>query len=204
MKKKLLVVGKNSFYYSVLKPELKKTFLLYEISHKNILYNHFQEIQIWDKIIIFCRVRNPIFFEDLFKNYKSKSFILLSSRVLDLPIYFKYYNYYDEKFKVEKWFFDQKIKDLMVIRSGTIEGSAPIYSKKIDFLNALNFLKSKLVKLPLYSKEHSEPNKFYKLIFAYKYGYLMLRPIDLYYKLKSNYIYGYVFAIKKFLKPIND
>ena len=67
--KKVLIVGKNSFYYSEVSKLLKNNFLIYEISHLDINTNLFPEIKKWDIILIFCRVKKSIFFNRLFFNY---------------------------------------------------------------------------------------------------------------------------------------
>ena len=198
--KKILVVGKNSFYYSKVKNELSNYYNISEISHNQITSNVYPSVKNWDLILIFCRVRDFNFFKTLSLNYIADSFCLVSSRVLDLSLDYRFYSYHSEKLIVEKWF--NKLPNSYVVRSGTIEGGSPIFSTIKDFVYNVINPKGKLVTLPLYYESYKTPNIFYKILFSMSYGYLFLRPFDLFYRMKENYVYGYVYAISKQLKTL--
>jgi hypothetical protein len=196
--KKVLIVGKNSFYYSEVSKLLKNNFLIYEISHLDINTNLFPEIKKWDIILIFCRVKKSIFFNRLFFNYSSELFILLSSRILDLPNTYRFYSYYKEKLQVENWF-KSYCKNSLIIRSGTLEGGCPVYSKKNQFIECVTNSYNDTISLDLFSKHLILPNFLYRKLFSIKYIYILLRPFDIFYKYRPNFIYGYVYAISKHL-----
>ena len=199
--KKILIIGKNSYYYSKVRKDLAKIFFLTEISHKDVISNNIKEKENWHKVIIFSRSKNINFFEKIFENYSSNEYILLSSIILELPNNFKYYSYYNEKLRCEKWFFECAPNSSIcsVIRSGTIQGSNPIYSTVKNFIDSIIKKSSRIRVLNVDQIPHKEPNFLYKFIFSFNYGYILLRPIDYIYKIQQNYIYGYVYAIKKFI-----
>ena len=201
--KKILIIGKNSFYFSQVKNLLSEYYILHEISHSDFDNKELKDIEFYC-IIIFSRVRNQQYFHSIKKNFISKNIILISSIILDLPPSFRLYNYYREKANVEKWFIESYSTDinLLIIRSGTIENSdAFIFSKVQDFIQLVHYIHQykNLISLPVYKNFYKNPNFFYRFVFKLPFGYLFLRPFDILLRFKSGTLYGYVYAISKYL-----
>jgi hypothetical protein len=201
--KKILIIGKNSFYFTQVKNQLIKNYILYEISHNDFNNKDLKVLEFYC-IIIFSRARNQQYFLSINKNFFSNNIILVSSIILDLPSTFCLYSYYREKANAEKWFIDSfsKHSNLLIIRSGTIENpDALIYSNVQDFIQIVNTISEhkNFISLPLYKKYCKKPNIIYRTIFQLPFGFLFLRPFDILLRMKVGTLYGYVYAISKYL-----
>lgn len=198
----VLIIGKNSKFYRSIKKVLTIYYNVKESSHKELQYNIFNEY-IPDIIILTCRIKDPKFIQVLSKIAPiSSKLILISSVILDLPSTFRGYSYYREKSIVEKWFLEylpqHKIK--FIIRSGDITTKyKKIYSTPSDLVGQIKNLKEPGVIYSAPIKIGSEialPPTFYQKIFKLRYGYMLVRPYDIFLKKRCpGKLYGYTYAL---------
>lgn len=199
MKASLCIIGKNSAFYGQVKNILSTEFEIFEFSHTDLTSGGF-EARSYNVVLIVCRVRSKSFLRDL-KNqlYGSPRVVLISSIVLELGPKYSRYGYIREKAQVENWFneiFSKSYKQ--ILRSGNITTRSVVYSLPADVLRELLITPyAGITCLPVY-KDHELgklPPRWYILVYRCKGFYSVLRPVDLFLKIKGGCMYGYTYAL---------
>jgi hypothetical protein len=205
--KRLTIIGKNSQYYNRIKIVLKQFYHVIEYSHRDILNSDIDIIT--DSILLICRIQEPEFLDILNEKIKTNTKILLiSSVILDLPKQYFLYNYYREKKNIETHFINKlyNTNSKYIIRSGNITKDDFIFSYVDDVIFLINYyLDTSNAKIPnqimstnIFIKDFYEfKPTFYHILFNIKYAYIFLRPLDIFYKYRHNFLYGYSYALYK-------